>query len=250
MLHEARKQLKDHGFAALGPVLETERASRLARAFTDHLGTSPQGNDYGLLRNDVWRELPAFGEELLDGRLGRLACELLGTEEVTLFQDNVILKPAQHHAKVCWHQDFSYWPLDRPQGITLWVALSAVTELNGCLHFVPGTHLGGERRASDFMPGTDQPGNADLEPLELRSEHLEVPVPLGPGEIVAHHPLTWHMSPGNFSAQARCGWSLTFLHPKTRWAPSHAPHPLNYSLKPEENSALCPIHFPRIQARA
>ena len=245
MLSSARRQLKEHGFAMLGPVLSSDQAIELARSFHAHLGPDPQTNEYGLLRNDIWREITAFERELIGGRLGRIACELLGTEEVILFQDNVIEKPAQHHVKVSWHQDFSYWPLSHPMGVTLWVALSTVTEDSGCLYFIPGTHLSGERQATDFMPDTGQPRAPELEPMELRSEHQAVPIPLALGEVVAHHPLTWHMSPGNFTAQPRCGWSLTFLHPDTRWDPSHAPHPLNYSLEPEVNSTLCPTRFPR-----
>jgi ectoine hydroxylase-related dioxygenase (phytanoyl-CoA dioxygenase family) len=74
-----------------------------------------------------------------------------------------------------------------------------------------------------------------------------VPCPLSPGEVLAHHPLTWHMSPPNSTTRSRCGWSLTFLHPETRWNPAHAPHPLNHQLQPKPWSPLCTERFPRTQ---
>jgi ectoine hydroxylase-related dioxygenase (phytanoyl-CoA dioxygenase family) len=187
-----------------------------------------------------------FQQEILAGPLASLACALLEVDEVILFQDNVIEKPPSHSVEVQWHQDYAYWPLDRPEGITLWVALSEVSEASGCLQYLPGTHLWGERQPTDFMPETHQPKRTDLQTIRIESHHRPVACPLRPGEVLAHHPLTWHMSAGNQTARARCGWSLTFVSPSARWKPSHAPHPLNYSLNPTPSSPLAHDFFPRL----
>ena len=71
-------------------------------------------------------------------------------------------------------------------------------------------------------------------------------MPAGAWRSPVHHPLAWHMSPGNTTSQARCGWSITFLHPLVRWNPSHAPHPWNHRISPTQGSSLNPSHFPRM----
>ena len=93
----AHSQLDSNGFAKLGAILPQHEATSLFQAFQDHLGPTPQANEYGLLRNDVWRQVPLFQQELLNGPLGDLAATLMQVDEVILFQDNVIKKPPHHY---------------------------------------------------------------------------------------------------------------------------------------------------------
>ena len=53
-----------------------------------------------------------------------------------LFQDTVIWKPPNSQERVEWHQDYSYWPLDKPDGITIWISLTHASKQNGCLSFL------------------------------------------------------------------------------------------------------------------
>ena len=78
---------------------------------------------YGLIFHNLWRRVPLFAEEIERGRLAALAMELLEAPSLRLFQDLLISKPPGTSEILKWHQDFSYWPLDAPRGITLWIAL-------------------------------------------------------------------------------------------------------------------------------
>ena len=245
MLNQAKGQLQANGFTHLGPVIESHTAESLFQAFQDHLGPKPEVNDYGLLRNDIWRKVSLFQQRILNGQLGKLAADLLNVDEVILFQDNVIQKPPYHSQEVAWHQDYAYWPLDQPLGLTFWIALTRVTEQNGCLHYWPGSHREGEYQATDFMLGTNQPKPGNLPILECQTR-TSIACPIDAGEALVHHPLAWHMSQGNSTDKARCGWSITFLHPTVRWNPSHAPHPWNHRLSPKPGSPLSPSRFPRM----
>ena len=154
---------------------------------------------------------------------------LLNVDEVILFQDNVIQKPPTIPEKSAWHQDYAYWPLDRPLGITFWIALTPVSEQSSCLHYWPGSHKLGEYQATDFMAGTEQPKATDL-PIADSQSRTSVPCPLEPGEALVHHPLAWHMSTGNTTNKARCGWSINFIHPSVCWNPvtPHTPGIIGY----------------------
>lgn len=56
----------------------------------------------------------------------------------------MILKPAEYGAETPWHQDEAYMdPTWETGGLSIWMPLDAATVDSGCLHFVPGSHLGG-----------------------------------------------------------------------------------------------------------
>lgn len=220
-------------------------AEAVRSAFFAFVGEQPETNAYGVLRNDVWRKVPALRDAVPEA--ARLALALLDVDALVLFQDNIIYKPPGTRDRVEWHQDYAYWPLDRPAGVTLWIALADADVDNGCVHFLSGSHHQGERRATDFVQGTEQPGAPDLPPLDAPADEVAAPLRLKQGEVGAHHPLTWHFSPGNPSVRPRPAWSLTFVTPDVRWDPSHAPHPHNWALGPRRGEGLDPTVFPRFE---
>ena len=224
----------DHGYVFLGPLLDEPALDALRETLLQARDGLRQ-NTYGILKHNLWLESAAF-ERVLSDRLAPAVLERLGLPAIVFFQDNLVWKPPGTKEPLAWHQDFSYWPLSEPGGATLWLALDDVDAGNGCMRYVPGSHLWGERRAADFVVGAGQPttpsatGTQDpkLPPLEVDETKLTVlDVPLRAGEAVLHHPLLWHMSPGNPSIRERRAWSLTFVYPEARWDPEHASHPYN-----------------------
>jgi len=239
-------QFLGRGVVRLPSILAPEEADQLFNAFRAHIGPNPETNAYGVLRNNVWRQIPIFEHTLRHSALSEVACRLLGETETVVFQDNVICKLPSTTDPVAWHQDFSYWPLDRAEGVTLWVALTDALPDNGCMYFVPGSHLLGEKSPTDFVENSNQPNQTHLPALDL----ADAPNPPEPfqataGDLIAHHPLAWHMSPGNQSKRWRCAWSITFLRPSVRWSPKHAPHPFNLTEEPTEGAPLEGSLFPR-----
>jgi len=241
-----RSELAQHGFVRLGRVLSADEVAELREALWTWLGRAPVADRHGILRHNVWAAVPAFAEHVRGGRLAAIARGLLGSDSVTLFQDNLIWKPPGTAWPVEWHQDYAYWPLDLPRGVTFWIPLDDADEDNGCLRYIAGTHRLGERRATDFVAGTNQPAPGDLPPMDAHERDGEaVAVPLLAGEALAHDPLVWHMSRGNRSARHRRAWSLTWIDPRVRWAPAHAPHPYNWQLDPKPGHHVEGPHFPR-----
>ena len=152
-----------------------------------------------------------------------LAAELLG-EPGVLFQDLLLVK-REGHKEFPWHQDFPYWPVDRPLGVVLWVPLQPTDEHFGALRFAVGSHRLGPRPAVDLHDGNPQQAGEELgfDPdfWSTFAPSYEV------GDAAVFTPLTFHASPAMRRPGERAAWSCIFLSPRVRWSHANAPnHPL------------------------
>lgn len=75
-----------------------------------------------------------------DDRLGRLAGTLAGVDGIRIWHDQALIKPPFGNP-TAWHLDNPYWSFSSPGSISLWVALDDATQANGCMWYLPGTHL-------------------------------------------------------------------------------------------------------------
>lgn len=208
------------GVAGLGRVLDDDQLMAVRSEFSGILNVGVTG-PYASIVHDGWRQSAELAR--LVPHIGALTCASLGIPELVLFHDHLLSKPPGG-ADMEWHQDFSYLPLDRPDGLTLWIALDDIDAENGCLYYVLGSHLLGERRASWGLSGEDDP-RAKLPPLEVNRDQTGVAIPARAGCALAHHTCVWHRSPKNRSSRPRRSWALSFVSPEARWSPRHAPHP-------------------------
>lgn len=235
--------MAEQGYTELGTLLDASTVADLCAELGER--DDLQGGDYGILHNNAWQWHEGFARLVHDGRLAKLARDLLCVPEVILFQDNLVWKTPGTIGRLEWHQDYSYWPLSAPHGVTFWIALDDADPENGCMHFLPATHLLGERQPADFVRGAGQPPIPGLPPLDWeRREHQAVAAPVRAGQALAHHPLVWHMSPANLSTRHRRAWTLTWIAGTVRWDIEHAPHPFNYQLNPKRGSRVEGECFP------
>lgn len=127
-----------------------------------------------------------------------IAAHLLDVEETKVIgRVRMYLKPAHYGAEMPWHQDAAYpGSLDF---LKIWMPLDPATSENGCLHFIPGSHLGGLR--------PHRPYEADPTGLSLRVDGIEAfqaaACPLAPGGATVHHCHTLHYSGSNKTDQQR-----------------------------------------------
>lgn len=231
------------GFVSLGKVLDADEVVDIC-ACLDELGARHPPTHHGVILNNVWKQHRDLAALVTAEAMWRSAASLLGERRVRLFQDNLVWKHPGS-ASIEWHQDYSYQPLDNPHGLTLWLCLDHANAGSGCLHYIPGTHRLGERVATDFFAGTGQPIRKDLPPLDWRSRLGEVkPMETQPGELLAHHPFVWHMSPVNDSSRHRRAISVNWVTEQVRWKPSQAPHPFNYELGLTDGDPIDDQDFP------
>jgi len=142
---------------------------------------------------------PELFETLYYANAEAASRQLLGHRAKHLF-DHGIRKPARTGGETPWHQDIAF--LDGNsyfESLTVWMPLQAVDAVNGCMSFVPGSHLGPvvEHRS----PGGDNRVNG----LEAVSPDVSqaVSCPLPAGGATFHHFGTLHYAGANRSDQPR-----------------------------------------------
>lgn len=123
---------------------------------------------------------------------------------------NFFIKEANNPAFVSWHQDSTYWGLDRPDVVTAWVALTPSNRGNGAMGFIPGTHT------SDQIPHRDTFAKNNLltrgqEVAVDVDESKAVTIELQPGEMSLHHVRLVHGSPPNPSNDRRIGFAIRYI---------------------------------------
>ncbi len=142
----------------------------------------------GLLRRFV------AGSPLVD-----ICADLIGPH-VRLYWDQAVYKKPDTAAWFPWHQDNGYAFLEPQQYLTCWIALTDVTEENGCPWVVPGLHKMGtlRHRASDTgLVCFDDPDDP-------------VPAPVEAGGMVVFSSLTPHCTGPNWTSEVRKAYIVQY----------------------------------------
>ena len=110
--------------------------------------------------------------------------------------------------RTTWHQDAHYWPLSPSKTVVVWLALEDADRENGCLQFLPGSHLAGELEYREGDPIEVEV----LTPVDqvLRIYDDLVDVELRAGEISLHSDMLVHGAGRNNSDRPRCGLSMRY----------------------------------------
>lgn len=118
----------------------------------------------------------------------------------------IMTKAPQFSSVTSWHQDIRYWSYDRPELISVWLALGQEREENGCLMCIPKSHhLNLDRgRLDQFLfLRTDLPENQ-----ELIDE--AIPIELEAGDVLFFHSRLFHAAGLNQTEEMK--WSLVFTY--------------------------------------
>lgn len=115
---------------------------------------------------------------------------LLGSD-IALSQahHNCIMTKSPRYSSITgWHQDIRYWAFERPELISVWLALGSERRENGCLLLLPGTHrmdFAAERLDAAKFLRTDLGENRALLATEVCAE-------LEPGDVLFFHCRVFH----------------------------------------------------------
>jgi len=141
------------------------------------------------------RYLPSLSDSLYYNRIRSVARQLLG-DDLEIDFDMLIDKPPHSNAMTPWHQDCAYW-IDMPdkRAVSAWMPLDEAYLDNGCMWYVPGSHLKPMRKHAS----TAKNGALICE----GNEEEALAVPLSPGSCVLHHGATVHYSRGNSTGDNR-----------------------------------------------
>ncbi len=142
-----------------------------------------------------------------DSRLSQLAQHLL-QDEVVVKEVSWFNKPARTGQATPAHQDGYYFNLTPNEALTLWIPLEPVDEENGCVNYVPGSHLRGVRpHGSSQVLGFSQ----TITDYSEADRATEVLVPANPGDLLVHHSLTIHGAGPNISERRRPALGVVYF---------------------------------------
>jgi phytanoyl-CoA hydroxylase len=187
----------------------TERgvAARLAQA--DELSNASADAHYRQVFTQVSgliRVEPRMSELLLDPRVGDVAAALSGTPRMRLWNDQALFKPPWGNP-TAWHLDAPYWSFDDRRALTVWVALDDATVENGCLWYLPGTHVSAGFDAVEL--GSNLGGIFESHP-EWR-DLTSVPAVLPAGGAVWHNALIAHGAGANMTSRGRRAMTCAYM---------------------------------------
>ena len=152
-----------------------------------------------------------FEQLFLKSRFFALAEFLLGRPAVGRNMQ-YFNKPHKVGAPTPPHQDGHYWMIKPIEGLTMWLALEKVDEENGCVRYIPGSHLAGHRTHGKtgtlgFSQGITDYGEADkAQEVCMRAEA---------GDLLVHEAFAIHRADGNRSAD-RTRQALGFIYYSAR----------------------------------
>jgi phytanoyl-CoA hydroxylase len=205
--------LTDDELADLDPVYDAFMRGEIAvegrdlyDMVTGEFGTDP--TTYAIFNVMLPRVyFPEWQENVFE-RVGRSIAEQLCGEGMTLDFDQLLAKqPGREDAVFAWHQDQAYWiNTDDRRTATCWLALDDSTLENGCMQFLPGSHVEPVR--------PHRPAGASREEqhtlvTDLRPDDRPLPVPIRRGDITVHNEGVLHGSGGNTTTSS---WRRAYIN--------------------------------------
>ena len=107
------------------------------------------------------------------------------------------MKEPDHGSAVEWHQDWAFYPHSNDDLLAVGVAIDDMTEDNGCMLMVPGSHRGqlhSHHENGVFVGAVSEPG---FQPRQVAKCLVKA------GGISIHHARTLHASTPNHSSKPR-----------------------------------------------
>lgn len=212
-LQSVRERLLEAAAEHLNPVLgPVEYEADVGYPGSPESRLAEGGNTPRRLLNAYTRD-PAFRDWSTGAEVGD---QLRAIFKAEFGHENVLLSQCHHNclmtkhpgysSATLWHQDIRYWSFDRPELVSVWLALGSEDEKNGALKVIPGSHrltLDRGRLDSSLFLRTDLEENRKL----LASAES---VPLEPGDVLFFHCRLFHAAGMNLTEQVK--QSLVFTY--------------------------------------
>ena len=130
--------------------------------------------------------------------------------DLILWITRILCKPAVKGREVPWHQDGEYWLMRPLATCSAWIAIDPVSTANGCMRFIPGSHLRQELYRHHQANRDNLVLNMELDQDQF-DESDAVNVELEPGQISLHDVRLIHGSLANNSGQRRAALIMRYM---------------------------------------
>ncbi|HRW31042.1 MAG TPA: phytanoyl-CoA dioxygenase family protein, partial [Emcibacteraceae bacterium] len=174
----------------------------------------------------IWTRNNDFKKFVFESEAAKIAAELMGSSKINMFFDHLLVKEPGSVEPTPWHQDGPYWKIKGEQICSIWFAMDDVSEENGGVRYVKGSHRTGIRyRPQSFSgKGHAEYGEAGLEVMpdidQTVPEDQIICYDLKPGDCLIHHANIIHGARGNKSAATRRrGYATRWTGDDVVWDP-------------------------------
>lgn len=207
---------RENGYIQLHDVLTPEEL-RDAQQVMDALieaNTSrhaDDGSDYSkvfLQMVNLWRVDEGVRRLALNTRLAGIARRLGGFERVRLWHDHALVKMPGDSRVTPWHQDLVYWPMNEDGALSCWMALDDVDERNGCMQFIPRSHLLGRLEPINLVNPQNIFDLANHRDMTLEAAR---PMPMKAGSCTFHDGKTFHFATANQTDRPRRAMVMIYM---------------------------------------
>ncbi|MHC4877234.1 MAG: phytanoyl-CoA dioxygenase family protein [Planctomycetota bacterium] len=225
---EEVQHFEENGFVIVRGLGSEEFCSRMTQVTRDHLERevlpvefeaevnypgapetldSPGGRTIRRLKQAHSRDI-VFTEWVCSSPILHRLAQLLGPDVVMpLAHHNCVMtKQPNHSSETGWHQDVRYWSFQRPELISVWLALGNEYPKNGGLWVIPGSH----RMSFEPQQFDDALFFRKDEPLNQPVLETAVPVKLQHGDVLFFHSRTLHAASRNENAETKYSVVFTF----------------------------------------
>ena len=207
MLSEAQiEEYNEKGYVVPDYRLPTEMLERIREDHQRLLTKHPEfrNNCPALLRYDM-----GFLNYALDPSILKMAAQLIGPD-ICLWNMSFFAKPALNGQRTPYHQDGEYWPIRPLATCTVWIAIDAANEENGCLRYIPGSHKSARLMAHEVSDDPNITLNRELVKAEY-DESVAESLILPEGGMAFHDIYIAHGSEENQSPNPRRGMTLRLM---------------------------------------
>ena len=167
-----------------------------------------KGNFHGNMR--IWEHYQGLKDYCTKSPLPYLAAQLLNSNKINLFYDQLFVKEPETKNCIRWHNDQPYWPIRGWPVISFWTSLDPISRNNGPMEFVRKSHKWGKwYQPEHFAPGASKAyeENPEFEKMpdieSNRDKYDIISFDMHPGDLLAFHALVVHGSTGNISKNRR-----------------------------------------------
>jgi ectoine hydroxylase-related dioxygenase (phytanoyl-CoA dioxygenase family) len=162
-----------------------------------------------------WQRIPEYEQFIRGSQAASIAGRLMGTRQVRLYHDHMLVKEPGTRQRTPWHQDQPYYNIGGSQTCSLWMPVDPVSR-SSTLEFVAGSHLGPWLMPRTFMDSQarwfPEGSLQDLPDIEAdRGCYPIVGWELEPGDGVFFHMLALHAAGGVGGDRRRRAFSVRFM---------------------------------------
>jgi phytanoyl-CoA hydroxylase len=155
---------------------------------------------------NLWQTNDKVKQLMLSKEIGEMVAALAGWKGTRIWHDQALIKRPWAN-QTSWHLDTPFWSFSDRRALSIWVALDDATLENGCLYFLPGSHL----KTTFENPGIGKNMDAIFDFYPQLKSSRSVAVPMTAGSCSFHNGLTIHGAGANMTNGFRRAMTCAYM---------------------------------------